>query len=67
MARSYAGDVKQTAIGVNILDPGATRTMRAAAYPGEDPMTLKTPEDLVPLFLALSDPQISRHGERVVA
>ncbi|MEC8084082.1 MAG: SDR family NAD(P)-dependent oxidoreductase [Pseudomonadota bacterium] len=68
MARSYAGEVKQTAIAVNILDPGATRTaMRAAAYPGEDPMTLKTPEDLVPLFLALSDPHDSRHGERVVA
>ena len=68
MARSYAGEVKQTAIAVNILDPGATRpAMRAAAYPGEDPMTLKTPKDLVPLFLALSDPHDSRHGERVVA
>ncbi|VAV88757.1 Oxidoreductase, short-chain dehydrogenase/reductase family [hydrothermal vent metagenome] len=30
-----------------IIDPGKTRTaMRADAYPGEDPMTLKTPDDV---------------------
>ena len=30
---------------VAILDPGATRTqMRARAYPGEDPDTVKPPE-----------------------
>ncbi len=30
-----------------IIDPGKTRTaMRADAYPGEDPMTLKTPGDV---------------------
>ncbi|BBC72630.1 oxidoreductase [Altererythrobacter sp. B11] len=32
---------------VAILDPGATRTeMRARAYPGEDPQTVKPPEDV---------------------
>lgn len=32
-------------IRVGIVDPGATATaMRAAAFPGEDPSTLKTPE-----------------------
>ena len=43
-----------SAIRVNSLNPGATRTrMRAAAYPGEDPDTLKTPEDLMPIYLFL--------------
>jgi hypothetical protein len=35
------------ALGVNALlvDPGGTRTtMRARAFPGEDPNTLKTPD-----------------------
>lgn len=36
------------------LNPGGTRTaMRAAAVPGEDPATLPTPEDLMPLYLWL--------------
>ena len=34
-----------TSIRVALVNPGATRTaMRARAYPGEDPATLKTPE-----------------------
>ena len=41
-------------IRVNILNPGRTRTsMRATAYPNEDPATLKAPEDLMPLYLYL--------------
>lgn len=41
-------------IRVNSLNPGATRTrMRATAYPGEDPNTLKTPEDIMPAYLYL--------------
>ena len=43
-----------TNIRSNAINPGATRTMmRAKAYPGEDPQTLKTPEDLMPLYLYL--------------
>lgn len=42
---------------VNAINPGATRTaMRAAAYPGEDPMTLKAPEDIVAPYLFLLGP-----------
>jgi NAD(P)-dependent dehydrogenase (short-subunit alcohol dehydrogenase family) len=41
-------------IRVNSLNPGATRTgMRAAAYPAEDPATLKRPEDIMPAYLYL--------------
>ena len=41
-------------IRVNCLNPGATRTaMRATAYPGENPMSLKTAADIMPLYLWL--------------
>lgn len=43
-----------TRIRVNCINPGATRTrMRAAAYPAEDPRTLKTPEQIMPAYLYL--------------
>jgi NAD(P)-dependent dehydrogenase (short-subunit alcohol dehydrogenase family) len=46
-----------SAIRVNALNPGATRTrMRAAAFPAENPSTLKTAEDLMPLYLYLMGP-----------
>ena len=51
-------------IRVNIVNPGATRTsMRAAAYPNEDPLTLKTPEDLMPLYVYMMGPDSSENGE----
>lgn len=41
-------------IRVNCINPGATRTrMRAAAYPAEDPSTIRTPEEIMPLYLYL--------------
>lgn len=41
-------------IRVNCINPGATRTrMRAAAYPAENPSTVKTPEEIMPLYLYL--------------
>jgi NAD(P)-dependent dehydrogenase (short-subunit alcohol dehydrogenase family) len=46
-----------SAIRVNALNPGATRTrMRAAAFPAENPATLKTAEDLMPMYLYLMGP-----------
>lgn len=46
LVSAYGQEVaKISAIRTHILDPGATRTaMRARAYPGEDPATLKTPD-----------------------
>lgn len=44
-------------IRVNAVNPGATRTsMRAAAYPGEDPARLKTPEEILGVYLYLLGP-----------
>lgn len=43
-----------TQIRVNSINPGATRTdMRAAAYPAEDPQTVKAPEALMPAYVYL--------------
>lgn len=58
LSQMLADELMNTSnIRVNCINPGATRTtMRAAAYPGEDPETLKTPEDIMPLYLYLLGP-----------
>tara|TARA_B110000967_G_C18892039_1_gene568074 strand:- start:1035 stop:1817 length:783 start_codon:yes stop_codon:yes gene_type:complete len=44
-------------IRVSVVNPGATRTkMRQAAFPSEDPETVKPPEDLVALYAYLLCP-----------
>jgi short-subunit dehydrogenase len=41
----YAAEMQALGVNVLLVDPGGTRTtMRARAFPGEDPQTLKTPE-----------------------
>jgi NAD(P)-dependent dehydrogenase (short-subunit alcohol dehydrogenase family) len=58
MMQVLADELSNTTIRVNSLNPGATRTtMRAAAYPGEDPMTLPTPEEIMPIYLYLMGPE----------
>lgn len=46
LVAAYGEEVKNiSAIRTHFIDPGATRTaMRARAFPGEDPATLKAPE-----------------------
>ncbi len=64
LARTWAAELASTPVRVNIINPGPIRTgMRAKAFPGEDPNTLKTPEDIVPLFLQLADPSLSETGK----
>ena len=55
MLDAYAQEVRNlSAIRVAILDPGATRTaMRAKAYPGEDPASVKAPEVVADYITAL--------------
>ena len=49
---------------VNLLNPGAMRTlMRAKAMPGEDPSTLKRPEEIAPLIVELLSPANEKNGE----
>jgi NAD(P)-dependent dehydrogenase (short-subunit alcohol dehydrogenase family) len=65
LARTYAAETATTSrIKVMVVNPGPLRTrMRAAAMPGEDPMTLKTPEDLAPKLLALCSPDWLETGK----
>ena len=65
MGHVWAGETEQTSLRVNILNPGGTATsMRASAFPGEDPKTLPQPIDIAPAFLTLLDPKCSDHGKR---
>jgi NAD(P)-dependent dehydrogenase (short-subunit alcohol dehydrogenase family) len=49
--------VNKPNIRVNAVNPGATRTsLRASAYPAEDPARLKTPEDILGVYLYLLGP-----------
>ncbi|MED5389560.1 MAG: YciK family oxidoreductase [Pseudomonadota bacterium] len=70
LAQVLAEELENTSnIRVNTINPGGTRTdMRAQAYPGEDPQTLKTPGDIMAPYLYLLGPA-SRHvnGESVDA
>ena len=62
----YAQEVAITPIKVNLFNPGPTRTaMRAKAFPGEDPMTLPTPEEVAPKIADLLGASSTRHGELV--
>lgn len=69
MMQVLADELKDSAIRVNAINPGGTRTtMRARAYPQEDPNTLKTPADIIPLYLYLMAPEGKAvHGQCIDA
>lgn len=47
-----------TDIKVHSINPGGTRTrMRAQAFPGEDPKSRKTAQDIMPVYLYLLGPE----------
>jgi NAD(P)-dependent dehydrogenase (short-subunit alcohol dehydrogenase family) len=57
LARTYAAETAETQIKVNLFNPGPIRTgMRAKAMPGEDPMTLDTPEQAAEKIIQLCMP-----------
>jgi len=61
MMQVLADECDGSTVRSNSINPGATRTaMRASAYPAEDPQTLKTAEQLMPLYLYLMGDD-SRH------
>lgn len=64
LVRDWGGELLKTNLKVNLVNPGATRTaMRAAAYPTEDPESLKTPEEIAEAFVQLGMAEDQRHGE----
>ncbi len=63
LARTWANELANTSVRVNIVNPGPIRTqMRAKAYPGENPAILKTPDDIAPLFVKLASPAWNQTG-----
>jgi NAD(P)-dependent dehydrogenase (short-subunit alcohol dehydrogenase family) len=63
LVRTYAAETATTPIRVMMVNPGPLRTrMRAAAMPGEDPETLRTPEELAPHLVRLASPEWSETG-----
>jgi len=64
LARTYANETSSTSIRVNLFNPGPTRTrMRAQVMPGEDPMTLPTPEQVAEKILDLCLPSCAATGK----
>jgi len=63
MARIYAAETATTNLRVNVFNPGPIRTrMRASAMPGEDPMTLDTPENCAERIIDLCLPSYAGTG-----
>jgi NAD(P)-dependent dehydrogenase (short-subunit alcohol dehydrogenase family) len=66
LAKTYANETSDSAIKVNVIDPGATATrMRAEAYPGEDQSKLRTPEQVAEAFVPLAMPDFTETGQIV--
>ena len=65
IARTYAAETLNTSnVRVMLVNPGRLRTlMRAKAMPGEDPMTLRTPQDLAPKIVEICSPQWTETGK----
>lgn len=57
LIRTWNDELEITPVRAALLSPGPMRTrMRAAAFPGEDPMSIPHPDEIVPLMLELADP-----------
>ncbi len=68
MSDIFTQETKNTTnLRFNCINPGGTRTnMRAHAFPGESPMSLKTPEDIMAGYICLmSDASIGVRGQVV--
>jgi NAD(P)-dependent dehydrogenase (short-subunit alcohol dehydrogenase family) len=64
LARTYAAETATTNVRVNVLTPGPIRTrMRAQAMPGEDPMTLETPDRVAEKIVELCLPGMQQSGK----
>jgi NAD(P)-dependent dehydrogenase (short-subunit alcohol dehydrogenase family) len=64
LARTYAAETASTNVRVNLFNPGPTRTrMRAQAMPGEDPMTLDTPDQVAEKIVELCLPGMRESGK----
>jgi NAD(P)-dependent dehydrogenase (short-subunit alcohol dehydrogenase family) len=64
LVRAWANETATTPIRANLFSPGPIRTrMRASVFPGEDPMTLDTPEQAAEFIVPLCLPSWNETGK----
>ncbi|WP_375780629.1 SDR family NAD(P)-dependent oxidoreductase [Bradyrhizobium sp. ma5] len=64
LVRSWANETANTALRINLFSPGPIRTrMRAQVFPGEDPMTLDTPDMAAEFVLPMCSPAWTETGK----
>ena len=64
LVRVWAHESATTAMRINLFSPGPVRTrMRAAVFPGEDPMTLDTPEQVAEFIVPMCVPSWTESGK----
>src|ERR1700743_3435984 len=64
LARVWAQETASTPLRINLFNPGPIRTrMRATVFPGEDPMTLDTPEQAAELIVPMCAPEWTETGK----
>ncbi|QWG20472.1 SDR family NAD(P)-dependent oxidoreductase [Bradyrhizobium sediminis] len=63
LARAWAQETASSKLRVNLFDPGPIRTrMRASIFPGEDPLTLDTPEQVAEFIVPMCAPDWTSTG-----
>src|SRR5581483_10775652 len=64
LVRVWSQETASTNIRVNLFSPGPIRTrMRATVFPGEDPMTLDTPEQAAKFIVPMCAPEWTETGK----
>src|SRR5690349_402879 len=64
LARVWAHETATTPLRVNLFSPGPIRTrMRATVFPGEDPDTLETPEQVAEFIVPMCEPSWTETGK----
>ena len=64
LVRTWAHETASTPLRVNLFSPGPIRTrMRATVFPGEDPMTLDTPEQVAEFIMPMCQPSWQETGK----
>ncbi len=63
LARAWAQETASTPLRVNLFNPGPTRTrVRAIVFPGEDPATLQTPNQVAEWIVPMCAPGWTETG-----
>jgi NAD(P)-dependent dehydrogenase (short-subunit alcohol dehydrogenase family) len=64
LVRAWANETASTPIRVNLFNPGPVRTrMRATVFPGEDPLTLDTPDQVAEFIVPMCGPDWTETGK----